>query len=96
MSVSEMFESGPCQQKNLKIDLKSVDKLVEQSLDVNSTSVAHEDGGFGLMFPADKKEPETSEKSSEYISSEELAANRLSQNGKSLIIINYYYLISNN
>lgn len=86
----DMFE--PVQRgetKNLKIELKTVDKLLDSSnKEENPVSENTTDSGFGLMFPASKdlETIETNESTEcvqrEIITSEELANNRISTNGK--------------
>ncbi|KAK0087993.1 hypothetical protein PV325_013542 [Microctonus aethiopoides] len=91
----DMFEPVQREEtKNLKIELKTAKKFVEsEEADVEKNTPILEEGGFGLMFPAKKdgddeannEKPETSEKSKEFITSEELAANRISANDQRLL-----------
>lgn len=77
--------------KNLKIELKMVDKLLnisnkEENTDFKSHNTP--DSGFGLMFPISKnldtiENSEISENiNQKIITSNELANNRISANGK--------------
>ncbi|XP_012137449.1 RNA-binding region-containing protein 3 isoform X1 [Megachile rotundata] len=85
--------------KNLKIELKTVDKLLDipnkEDTVVSENAV---DGGFGLMFPAskDSEMAENSESNEciqrEIITSEELANNRISTNDQRVLPVfkNYH------
>ncbi|KAG7210557.1 hypothetical protein KM043_012077 [Ampulex compressa] len=91
----DMFE--PIQReeaKNLKIELKAVEKLLDMSSQVSDTiTESAVDGGFGLMFPNAKSDAEqTRARGQEVISSEELADNRLSANDQRLLSVfkNYH------
>ncbi|XP_034934060.1 RNA-binding region-containing protein 3 [Chelonus insularis] len=97
----DMFESVQREEiKNMKIELKSVGKLMNQeSIDVNRSNkdLQEPEGGFGLMFPAKKDDEESKteveeEKPKEFISSEELAANRVSANDQRVLPVfkNYH------
>nr|XP_034180398.1 RNA-binding region-containing protein 3 [Osmia lignaria] len=96
----DMFE--PVQRgetKNLKIELKTVDKLLDSSnKEENPVPENTTDSGFGLMFPASKdlETIETNENTEyvqrEIITSEELANNRISTNDQRLLPVfkNYH------
>lgn len=88
----DMFESiQRTETKNLKIELKTVDKLLDASNreDVAATESAT-DGGFGLIFPpskdlkADENDEGAMRTQQEVITSKELAENKISANGKNL------------
>lgn len=90
----DMFE--PVQRgetKNLKIELKVVDKLLDTSSKVEVTGVPETttDGGFGLMFPASKPtdavkdDDKTEDVQQEVITSQQLADNRISVNDQRLL-----------
>ncbi|CAD1469901.1 unnamed protein product, partial [Heterotrigona itama] len=97
---ADMFE--PVQRgeiKNLKIELKMVDKLLDASnKEENTDSVNATDGGFGIMFPLSKsldtaennENTETVEQ--KVITSSELANNRISANDQRLLPVfkNYH------
>lgn len=91
---ADMFE--PVQRgetKNLKIELKMVNKLLDASnKEENTDSVNATDGGFGIMFPLSKSldTAENNENTVEQkvITSSELANNRISANGKDYYISN--------
>lgn len=99
---ADMFE--PIQRgetKNLKIELKMIDKLLntpnkEENIDSKTTP----DSGFGLMFPISKnfdtiENNETTENvHQEIITSNELANNRISVNGKNYFFFQLFYLIN--
>ena len=101
---ADMFE--PVQRgetKNLKIELKMVNKLLDASnKEENTDSVNATDGGFGIMFPLSKslgtaennENTETVEQ--KVITSSELANNRISANGKDYYISNKHYILSKN
>lgn len=86
----DMFESVQrTETKNLKIELKTIEKLLVTSnrnehADVESAM----DSGFGLMFPSSRNlETDESNKSTEstqqdVITSKELTENKISANGK--------------
>ncbi|XP_017893267.1 RNA-binding protein 40 [Ceratina calcarata] len=89
----DMFE--PVQRgetKNLKIELKAVDKLLGTSNKIEDTSSEKAaDGGFGLMFPASKStdavenDEKTEDIQQEVITSKQLADNRISANDQRLL-----------
>ncbi|KAK9302784.1 hypothetical protein QLX08_005335 [Tetragonisca angustula] len=97
---ADMFE--PVQRgetKNLKIELKMVNKLLDASnKEENTDSVNATDGGFGIMFPLSKslgtaennENTETVEQ--KVITSSELANNRISANDQRLLPVfkNYH------
>lgn len=93
---ADMFE--PVQRgetKNLKIELKMVDKLLDASnKEENTDSNNAADGGFGLMFPLSKpldlaeNSENTKSVEQEVITSNQLANNRISANGKNYYILN--------
>jgi len=97
LKPEDMFESVQRgETKNLKIELKTLDKL-ETSANRDSTVTI--DGGFGLIFPANKniEDAKTSEENAEtqknkFITSEELAANKISANDQRLLPVfkNYH------
>lgn len=99
----DMFEPVQREEtKNLKIELKTVKNFVESDeADVEKNTPILEEGGFGLMFPAKKddddeannEKPETSEKLKEFITSEELAANRISANGTYVYFLYYFGIL---
>ncbi|XP_063995039.1 RNA-binding region-containing protein 3 isoform X2 [Diachasmimorpha longicaudata] len=81
--------------KNLKIDLKNVEKLVDPESNKTDSRVSCEEveeSGFGLIFPANIRDGETEEEQkSEFITSEELAANRISANDQRLLPVYQNY-----
>lgn len=93
---ADMFE--PVQRgetKNLKIELKMVDKLLDASnKEENSDSNNAADGGFGFMFPLSKpldfseNSENTKDVEQKVITSNQLANNRISANGKNYYILN--------
>lgn len=80
--------------KNLKIELKTLDSLDVAS--VNQDSSVTVDGGFGLIFPTNKTAEDTKDDKetpkSKFITSEELAANRISANDQRVLPVfkNYH------
>lgn len=99
-----MFESVQLgESKSLKIELKTVDKLLE-GIDVSSEhklgNIQETQSGFGLMFPTKNiehakqniehsyeeslKKSEVSPEKPDFITTEELASNRISINGKNV------------
>jgi len=98
LKPEDMFESVQRgETKNLKIELKTLDKSLETSANRDSTVTI--DGGFGLIFPANKniEDTKTSEENAEmqknkFITSEELAANKISANDQRLLPVfkNYH------
>ncbi|XP_029165785.1 RNA-binding region-containing protein 3 [Nylanderia fulva] len=96
----DMFESVQREEiKNLKIELKTLDKsLDEASVNKQDNTIAI-DGGFGLMSPINKttKNAKDNQENAEtqknkFITSEELAANRISINDQRLLPVfkNYH------
>lgn len=84
--------------KHLKIELKSVEKLLNAPKTAEETESSNTtDGGFGLLFPSEKPE-ETGNKEDEQpapqevITSEELASNRISVNDQRVLPVfkNYH------
>ncbi|XP_017757830.1 PREDICTED: RNA-binding protein 40 [Eufriesea mexicana] len=100
VKAADMFE--PIQRgetKNLKIELKIVDKLLDTTNeDENMGSKSATDGGFGLMFPVSKTLDTVESNESiknvqqEVITSNELANNRISTNDQRLLPVfkNYH------
>lgn len=99
LKPEDMFESVQRgETKNLKIELKTLDK----SLDTTSASQDNTvtiDGGFGLIFPASKttedakgSEENVEMQKNKFITSEELAANKISANDQRLLPVfkNYH------
>lgn len=99
LKPEDMFESVQRGEiKNLKIELKTLDKSLEAT-SVNQDSTVAIDGGFGLIFPANKatenakdsgEDAETQK--NKFITSEELAANKISSNDQRLLPVfkNYH------
>lgn len=95
----DMFESVQLgEAKNLKIELKTLDKSLD-AVSVAQDSAVAIDGGFGLIFPANKaaEEAKDSEESAEtpknkFITTEELEANRISTNDQRVLPVfkNYH------
>lgn len=94
----EMFESVQLgEAKNLKIELKTLDKSLDAAAVAQDSTVAV-DGGFGLIFPANKavedaKDSEESVKTkNKFITTEELEANRISANDQRVLPVfkNYH------
>lgn len=83
--------------KNLKIELKTLDKPLDVAAADEDNSVTV-DSGFGLIFPAreskDEKDNEeaTNTPKHKFITSEELAANRISANDQRVLPVfkNYH------
>ncbi|CAK9811806.1 RNA-binding region-containing protein 3 [Anthophora quadrimaculata] len=85
--------------KNLKIELKTVNKLLDTTnKEDNTNSTSAIDGGFGLIFPTSKtldtaKNSENTESNQEeVITSEKLASNRISVNDQRVLPVfkNYH------
>ncbi|TGZ52749.1 RNA-binding protein 40 [Temnothorax longispinosus] len=99
LKPEDMFESVQRgETKNLKIELKTLDKSLEATA-ANQDSTVAVDGGFGLIFPANKapEDAKDSEENAEtqknkFITSEELAANKISANDQRLLPVfkNYH------
>ncbi|XP_018340255.1 PREDICTED: RNA-binding protein 40 [Trachymyrmex septentrionalis] len=99
LKPEDMFESVQRgETKNLKIELKTLDKSLETT-SVNRDSTVTIDGGFGLIFPANKttEDAKDSEENAEmpknkFITSEELATNKISANDQRLLPVfkNYH------
>lgn len=98
LKPEDMFESVQRgETKNLKIELKTLDKSLEAT-STNQDSSVTVDGGFGLIFPVNKTEDaKDSEESAEtpknkFITSEELAANKISANDQRVLPVfkNYH------
>lgn len=100
VKAADMFE--PVQRsetKNLKIELKMVDKLLDASNKTENTDTVNAtDGGFGIMFPLSKSldTAENNENTEiveqKFITSSELANNRISANDQRLLPVfkNYH------
>lgn len=94
-----MFESVQRgETKNLKIELKTLDKSLEAT-SVNQDSTVTIDGGFGLIFPTNKTTEDAKDsgedvetQTNKFITSEELAANKISVNDQRLLPVfkNYH------
>lgn len=99
LKPEDMFESIQFgETKNLKIELKTVDKLLDVASASQDTAVAI-DGGFGLIFPTNKvvedsndSEEKTETQKNKFISTEELEANRISINDQRVLPVfkNYH------
>lgn len=99
LKPEDMFESVQRGEvKNLKIELKTLDKSLEAT-SANQDSIVTVDGGFGLIFPTNKatENAKDSEENAEtqknkFITSEELAANKISSNDQRLLPVfkNYH------
>ncbi|XP_072760315.1 RNA-binding region-containing protein 3 [Anoplolepis gracilipes] len=95
----DMFEPVQREEiKNLKIDLKALDKSLDASANKQDNTVAI-DGGFGLISPINKTTEDTKDSTeniemqkNKYITSEELEANRISINDQRLLPVfkNYH------
>ncbi|KAL0131874.1 hypothetical protein PUN28_003021 [Cardiocondyla obscurior] len=91
LKPEDMFESVTRgETKNLKIELKALDKSLETSVSQESTVTV--DGGFGLIFPANKTTEDAKDsgenaetQKNKFITSEELAANKISANDQRLL-----------
>lgn len=85
----DMFESVQREEmKNFKMELKTIGKFGDnEEIVINKHIITQPEGGFGLMFPANKALNENKDeqiipvKAKEFISTEELAANKISTNG---------------
>lgn len=98
LKPEDMFESVQRGEvKNLKIELKTLDKSLEAS--ANQESIVTVDGGFGLIFPTNKATEnikdsgeDTETQKNKFITSEELAANKISSNDQRLLPVfkNYH------
>lgn len=76
----DMFESVQLgEAKNLKIELKTLDKSLDTASAIQDSTVAV-DGGFGLIFPANKAAEDTKAETpkNKFITAEELEANQIS------------------
>ncbi|XP_015117482.1 RNA-binding region-containing protein 3 isoform X2 [Diachasma alloeum] len=96
MRPEDVFESMKLgDAKNLKIDLKNVEKLVDPESNRADSSVSNDETGetgFGLIFPANVHDGEEEEEEKrEFITSEELAANRISANDQRLLPVYQNY-----
>lgn len=80
--------------KNLKIELKTLESLDVAS--ANQDSNVTVDGGFGLIFPTNKSAEDAKDNAeaqkNKFITSEELAANRISTNDQRVLPVfkNYH------
>lgn len=84
MRPEDVFESMKLDSKNMKIDLKNVEKLADPESNKSESNLNDTvEGGFGLIFPGDIEEEKMAkiEEKREFITSEELSANRISANG---------------
>ncbi|XP_011304766.1 RNA-binding protein 40 [Fopius arisanus] len=80
--------------KNLKIDLKNAEKLADSEsnkVDPGGSDEMEDKGGFGLIYPPDIEERVNEEEKREFITSEELAANRISANDQRLLPVYQNY-----
>ncbi|XP_014484027.1 PREDICTED: RNA-binding protein 40 [Dinoponera quadriceps] len=99
LKPEDMFEPVQLgEAKNLKIELKTLDKSLDAASAAQDSTVTV-DGGFGLIFPAakpteDAKDGEEGAERSrnKFISSEELEANRISANDQRVLPVfkNYH------
>lgn len=99
LKPEDMFEPVPFgEAKNLKIELKTLDKPLD-AVPANQDTTVAIDGGFGLIFPANKAIDDTknSEENAEmqknkFITTEELEANRISVNDQRVLPVfkNYH------
>ncbi|KMQ97896.1 rna-binding protein 40-like protein [Lasius niger] len=95
----DMFEPVQREEiKNLKIELKTLDKSLDEASANKQDNTITIDGGFGLMSPVNKttkdtKDSENAEtQNNKFITSEELAANRISINDQRVLPVfkNYH------
>ncbi|XP_029672200.1 RNA-binding region-containing protein 3 isoform X1 [Formica exsecta] len=96
----DMFESVQREEiKNFKIELKTLDKSLDEASTNKQDNTIAIDGGFGLISPINKtiKDTKDSKENAEtqknkYITSEELDANRISINDQRLLPVfkNYH------
>lgn len=99
LKPEDMFESVQRGEvKNLKIELKTLDKSLEAT-SANQDSIVAVDGGFGLIFPTNKATENTKDsgedaetQKNKFITSEELAGNKISSNDQRLLPVfkNYH------
>ncbi|KAL6259789.1 hypothetical protein P5V15_009700 [Pogonomyrmex californicus] len=95
----DMFESVQRgETKNFKIELKTLDKSLE-AMPANQDNIVTVDGGFGLIFPINKTAEDAKDsgetvetQKNKFITSEELAANKISANDQRLLPVfkNYH------
>lgn len=94
----DMFEHVQREEiKNLKFELKTLDKSLDEASANKQDNTIAIDGGFGLMSPINKTTKDDNQESAEtqknkFITSEELAANRISINDQRLLPVfkNYH------
>lgn len=94
----DMFEPVQREEiKNLKIELKTLDKSLDEASANKQDNTIAIDGGFGLMSPINKTTKDDNQENAEtqknkFITSEELAANRISINDQRLLPVfkNYH------
>ncbi|XP_011876451.1 PREDICTED: RNA-binding protein 40 [Vollenhovia emeryi] len=87
----DLFESVQRgEAKNLKIELRTLDTSLEATSASRDSAVAVDSSGFGLIFPLNKPTEETQK--SKFITSEELAANKISANDQRVLPVfkNYH------
>ncbi|XP_032665187.1 RNA-binding region-containing protein 3 [Odontomachus brunneus] len=99
LKPEDLFEAVQLgETKNLKIELKTLDKSLDAASVTQDSAVAV-DGGFGLIFPVNKaaEDAKDSEGSADtpknkFITTEELEANRISANDQRVLPVfkNYY------
>ncbi|XP_012218468.1 RNA-binding region-containing protein 3 [Linepithema humile] len=94
LKPEDMFESvRRGETKNLKIELKTLESL---DASANQDSNVTVDGGFGLIFPTNKATEDAKDnkeaQKNKFITSEELAANRISANDQRVLPVfkNYH------
>lgn len=96
----DMFEPVQREEiKNLKIELKTLDKSLDEASSNKQDNTITIDGGFGLMSPVNKTTKDTKDskenaetQNNKFITSEELAANRISINDQRVLPVfkNYH------
>lgn len=101
----DMFEPVQREEiKNLKIELKTLDKSLDDASANKQDNTIAIDGGFGLMSPVNKAIKDTKDnknaemQKNKYITSEELDANRISINDQRLLPVfqNYHLGLPSN
>ncbi|XP_050447207.1 RNA-binding region-containing protein 3 [Cataglyphis hispanica] len=101
----DMFEPVQREEiKNLKIELKTLDKSLDDASANKQDNTIAIDGGFGLMSPVNKAIKNTKDNTNaeiqknKYITSEELDANRISINDQRLLPVfqNYHLGLPSN
>lgn len=94
----DMFEQVQLgENKNLRIELKTVDKLLDTPSNLENSDINPIDGGFGLMYPTKSTETTQNDESEkrvqpDVITSEELGSNRISANDQRVLSVfkNYH------